>query len=186
MLSLPVSTPNLSSFCAGQYERLCVPDRMEVGEAITLLLKHVGMDASLAPAEVLKMASEIVERLDRLALAVDLAGVYIGEQRDPRAALERYRLDYDRHQDDLPQQESFYQLSSYQKTVWTVWDTTLEAVDVRYGKLHVRGLLTFLAHFDRGNIQDELFRLASLGLPGSWRSGYARATMIFLIGSRSS
>jgi hypothetical protein len=54
MLSLPVSTPNLSSFCAGQYERLCVPDRMEVGEAITLLLKHVGMDASLAPAEVLK------------------------------------------------------------------------------------------------------------------------------------
>lgn len=67
MLSLPVSTPNLSSFCAGQYERLCVPDRMEVGEAITLLLEHVGMDASLAPAEVLKMASEIVERLDRLA-----------------------------------------------------------------------------------------------------------------------
>jgi hypothetical protein len=67
MLSLPVSTPNLSSFCAGQYVRLCVPDRMEVGEAITLLLEHVGMDASLAPAEVLKMASEIVERLDRLA-----------------------------------------------------------------------------------------------------------------------
>jgi hypothetical protein len=54
MLSLPVSTPNLSSFCVGQYERLCVLDRMEVGEAITLLLKHVGMDASLAPAEVLK------------------------------------------------------------------------------------------------------------------------------------
>jgi hypothetical protein len=103
-----------------------------------------------------KWASEIVERLDRLA-----------NKRDPRAASERYRLDYDRHQDDLLQQESFYQLSSYQKKVWTVWDTTLEAIDVRYGKLHVRGLLTFLAHFDRGNIQDEVFRLASLGLPGS-------------------
>jgi hypothetical protein len=71
--------PQSKQLLRGQYERLLVPDRMEVGEAITLLLKHDGMDASLAPADMLKTASEIVERLDRLALAVDLAGVYIGE-----------------------------------------------------------------------------------------------------------
>lgn len=151
----------------GQYERLHVPDMMERGEAITLLLKHLNMDPRSAPAEVQETAGEIIERLGGLALAVDMVGAYIGDQPDRRVALQQYRFDYDRHKDTLLQQEPFYRLSSYEKTVWTVWDTTLETIERRYPKLHARDLLTFLAYFDRGNIQDELFRLASLGLPAA-------------------
>jgi tetratricopeptide (TPR) repeat protein len=164
--------PQSSQLLKGQIERLQV-GVMEEEEAITLLLKYLGTDAGFVAPEVHEAASKIVKRLGWLALAVDLAGAYIGEQPDRHAALQQYPADYDRHKDDLLQQESFCKLSAYEKSLWTVWNTTLDAIEARYRDMRipeekipkVRNLLTFLAHFDRGNIQDELFRLASLGYP---------------------
>ncbi|RHZ68735.1 hypothetical protein CDV55_107208 [Aspergillus turcosus] len=57
----------------------------------------------------------------------------------------QYLEDYDRHRDELLQMDDLRGLSPTEKTVWT-------------------STLTFLAHFKGAVIQDELFRLASLGM----------------------
>lgn len=54
---------------------------MEESEAIGLLLKHVDTDRVSATVEVQETARKIAECLGCLALAVDLAGAYISEQR---------------------------------------------------------------------------------------------------------
>jgi hypothetical protein len=55
----------------------------------------------------------------------------------------------------------------YKKTVWIAWETSLaslrEAED-RQAKIYPIQLLRFMILLDRANVQDELFRLASLGL----------------------
>ncbi len=140
---------------------------MEASEASTLLVRHLGWDYESVPDDVRELADNIVARLECLALAVDLAGAYIGERDDQKAALQRYLVDYDRHRDDLLRRGSFYGLSSYEKTLWTVWDTTLEAIERRFPEVHATLLLAFLSCFNRGCIQDELFRLASHGLPAA-------------------
>jgi len=156
--------PQSRQLLRGNYERLQV-GMMEKSEAISLLLKHVDTDQVSATAEVQETTHKIVERLGCLPLAVDLAGAYISEQENRDAALQQYLVEYEQHEDDLLQQESFRQLEPHEKTVWTVWDTTMDAIERRYPELHARDLLTLLAHFHRGLIQDELFRLASQGLP---------------------
>jgi tetratricopeptide (TPR) repeat protein len=147
---------------------------MEPVEARALLLKHVQDSGEPESSEVAALIDQVVGRLERLALAVDLAGAYVAEGMESAngyhtiddaliVVLRQYLVDYDRHQDDLLKHPSFYKLSSYNKTVWTVWDKSLATIETKYPKLHVNHLLTLLAYFDRGNIQDELFRLASVG-----------------------
>ncbi|OCK76289.1 TPR-like protein [Lepidopterella palustris CBS 459.81] len=138
-------------------------DIMEPSEAKALLLQHLDWDSHSAPLHVQHMSDEIVERLGYMALAVDLAGACISEDSDREVALEQYLADYSRHRDVLLRNDYFRGLSSYDKTVWTVWDTTLETIERRYPEVRPGRLLAFLAHFSRGVVYDELFRLASLG-----------------------
>ena len=150
-------------------ERLHV-DTMERSEARALLLQHLGQDFNLASDNVQEVSDAIVDRLGYLALAIDLAGAYIHEDfshdsSNQEAALKRYLANYGKHQDALLQSDYFKGLSPYDKTVWTVWDTTLETIERRHPEPRARLLLAFLAHFNREIIQDELFRLASLGFP---------------------
>jgi len=148
-------------------EKLCV-HTMEPSEA-KALLRHLNWDFNLAPASIQDISREIVDLLGCLALAVDLAGAYIHEDADKEdsnqeAALERYLVDYGRHQDALLRKDYYRGLSSYDKTVWTVWDTTLETIERRYPEVPAGLSLAFLARFNRQTIQSEMFRLASLGL----------------------
>jgi tetratricopeptide (TPR) repeat protein len=138
-------------------------DIMEPCEARTLLLQHLEWDPDSAPQDVQNFCDTIVERLGYLALAIDFAGAYIGNDSSQEAALKRYLADYGRHQDELLQSDYFRGLSTSDKTVWTVWDTTLEKIESRHPDVQPGLFLAFLAHFNRGIIQDELFRLASLG-----------------------
>jgi tetratricopeptide (TPR) repeat protein len=139
---------------------------MEPLEARELLLQHLKLDLDLMPEETLQDCDKIAEQLGYLALAVDLAGAYIGNDNDDdkREALRRYPADYEKHQDDLLQSEDFRGLSASDKTVWTVWDTTLEKIEQRHADLRPGLLLAFLARFSGKILHEELFRLASSGM----------------------
>ncbi|KAL8909884.1 MAG: hypothetical protein Q9171_004797 [Xanthocarpia ochracea] len=147
-------------------------DTLELLEARMLLLRHLRLDLEPVPQDIQEDCDKIAERLGYLALAIDLAGAYIGNETDQRQAPRQYLLDYARHRDDLLQSEHTRGLSASDKTVWTVWDTTLEKIERRYADLRPGWLLAFLARFSDGVVQDELFRLASLSISSVTREMY--------------
>jgi hypothetical protein len=105
-----------------------------------------------------------VRRLERLALAVDLAGAYIGNDVNQEGALAYYIADYDKHQDELLRSEGFRGLRPTDRTVWTVWNTTLDKLEKQHADLQPTVLLAFLARFKGSTVQDKMFRLAALGI----------------------
>ncbi|KAK0631939.1 hypothetical protein B0T14DRAFT_559678 [Immersiella caudata] len=132
-------------------------------EGVALLLQHLQLGAESASELIRQDCDKIAQRLGYLALAIDLAGAYIGNGSAPEHALSQYLADYDRHRDELLQMDGFQGLLPTQKTVWTVWDTTLEKIR-RDSRLQPELLLTFLAQFKGSIVEDELFRLACLGM----------------------
>ncbi|KJZ69751.1 hypothetical protein HIM_10862 [Hirsutella minnesotensis 3608] len=143
-------------------------DVMSRPEAATLLLHHLGLDIDVAPENIRTGSEEVVQELGNLALAIDLAGAYIGNERSrndrsPEQALMLYLEDYKVHRDELLQMDMLRGLRPTEKTVWTVWDTTLRTIARDHTHLEPGLLLTFLAHFKGTIIQDEMFRLAALG-----------------------
>ncbi|KAH8891610.1 hypothetical protein GQ53DRAFT_823630 [Thozetella sp. PMI_491] len=145
-------------------EKIQIGD-MSSEEATTLLLHYLGGHADEYSEAVTLRCKEVVHSLGYLALAVDLAGAYIGADSDPATALTQYLEDFITHRDELLQMDAFRGLKPTEKTVWTVWDTTLEKIRRDNPNLHPDRLLTLLAHFKGTIIQDEIFRLASLSMP---------------------
>lgn len=145
-------------------------DAMEPEEAVRLVLNY--FDGSVRPENGCRiLVEEITECLDRLALAIDLAGarvqVDVENGDDLATALRRYLTDYRRYQGKLLRDEEFARVSTYKKTVWTAWETSLASlrkVEDSQPDIFPIQLLSFITMLDRANVQDELFRLASLGL----------------------
>ncbi|KAF1922859.1 uncharacterized protein M421DRAFT_338260 [Didymella exigua CBS 183.55] len=138
---------------------------MESLEAKTLLLRHLKLEVSIAAEDILVDCNKIAEKLGYLPLAVDLAGAYIGRsKKDPIRALRQYLVDYDKQHDYLLKDTRFCDSSASEKTVWTVWSTTLKRIEQNHADLRPDLLLAFLARFRSGVVQDELLRLASLSL----------------------
>ncbi|KAK4164656.1 putative kinesin light chain, partial [Cladorrhinum sp. PSN259] len=133
-------------------------------EGVALLLQHLQLSAESASEAIRCDCDKIAQRLGYLALAIDLAGAHISNDSAPKRALSQYLADYDRHRDELLQMDGFKGLLPTQKTVWTVWDTTLEKIRREYSGLQPELLLTFLARFKGSIVQDELFRLACFGM----------------------
>ena len=133
-------------------------------EARAVLLQHLQWESDSVPSHVQQHCDGIVDRLGNLALAVDLVGAYIGNEADQETALAQYLEDYGKHQDDLLQRDYFRGLSETDKTVWTVWDKTLDRIQILEPKARPHLLLAFFARFRGSIVQDELLRLASLGL----------------------
>jgi hypothetical protein len=82
-------------------------------------------------------------------------------------ALRQYLTDYRRYQDKLLRDEEFARVSMYKKTVWTAWETSLASlrkVEDSQPDIYPIQLLSFATMLDQANVQDELFRLASVGL----------------------
>ncbi|OQV09646.1 Tetratricopeptide repeat-containing protein [Cladophialophora immunda] len=149
-------------------------------EARTLLKAHVRLTVGSGWEQELEgmddLCDLVVGRLGCLALATELAGLYLSDQLSHflndtnvmkseafRRVFRQYLDDFERHQDELLQGKPFQRLSSYQKTVWTVWDTSLAAIEKQFPQSHTNQMLTFLAQFDRGQVEKEMFRLASDG-----------------------
>lgn len=137
---------------------------MSPSEAKTLLLRRLQWGMESAPQKIQQGCQEVVQRLGRLALAVDLAGAYIGNEPNQEMALMQYVEDYDKRKDDLLQDSRLRGLLPTEKTVWTVWNTTFEKLEKDYACFLPTVLLAFLARFKGNIIQDEMFYLASLGM----------------------
>jgi hypothetical protein len=137
-------------------------------EGAALLLRHLRMDSQSAPEGVRHGCEEVAEKLGHLALAIELAGAYIGNHSTPPStpeqALLRYIEDYDKHRDEVLRRDDSRGLLPTQKTVWTVWNTTLDKITTEHAHLQPVLLLTFLAQFKGTVVQDEMLRLASLGM----------------------
>src|SRR3569833_3118521 len=108
---------------------------MSALEGVALLLQPQRLDAKSAPEDIRQNCDKVAQRLGYLALAIDLAGAYISSDSAPEQALSQYLEDYDRHRDDLLQMDDFQGLRP-----------------------------TVLAQFIGSIVQDEMFRLASLGM----------------------
>ncbi|KAJ5393627.1 uncharacterized protein N7487_011268 [Penicillium crustosum] len=139
-------------------------DVMSPREARLVLLRHLSDDINLLPKSVQNDCDEVANKLGYLPLALDLAGAYIGNSIAPEQSVRQYLEDYMKHRDELLQMNHLRGLSPTERTVWTVWDTTLEKIETEYTQLQPGLLLTFLAHFQGTIVQDEMFRLASLGM----------------------
>ena len=145
-------------------------DAMEPEEAVRLVSNY--FEEPLWPEDgCLALVEEITECLDRLALAMDLAGarvqVDVENGDDLATALRQYLTDYKRRQDELLQDDEFARTSTYKKTVWTAWETSLASLrelEDSQSNVYPVQLLSFVTLLNRTNVQDELFRLASLGL----------------------
>jgi tetratricopeptide (TPR) repeat protein len=148
----------------GGCEEVCV-NTLEPLEARALLLRRLEWDLDPVLQDIQDDCDKIAQQLGYLALAIDLAGAYIHNDADQRQTLRRYPAIYEKHRDDRLQSEEFRGLLPSDKTVWTVWDTTLKKIEKRYAKLRPDLMLAFLARFKGVVVQDELFRLASLAIP---------------------
>ncbi|KAF2152460.1 TPR-like protein [Myriangium duriaei CBS 260.36] len=142
----------------GGCERLQV-HTMEDTESRALLLRHLKLDADAVPRDVLEDCDKVAAELGHLALAIDLAGAYVAN--DDERSLKRYLTDYARHKDEMLQEKWFRGLRTTDKTVWTVWDTTLERIEKQYPELRPGLVLAFLSQFIGSVVQDELLRVAS-------------------------
>ncbi|KAK6427935.1 hypothetical protein LTR95_015930 [Oleoguttula sp. CCFEE 5521] len=127
-------------------------EEMSEDEARTLLLNAVSEDSRSASDELLSITTQVVNTLDRLALAVDLAGARIGSNMD---------------EDRLLRSREYIEATEYDQTVWTVWEASLASlheVEQRDTSIRPIDFLALLTCLDRANIQTEMFRLASDGM----------------------
>jgi hypothetical protein len=145
---------------------------MDPMEAKTLLVGHLKLEVNTAPDDVLAACDKIAKELGHLPLAVDLAGAHIGNDVDPIMSLGQYLADYEKQQDFLLESKSFCDSSASDKTVWTVWSTTIKRIEERHASLRPGLLLAFLARFEFEIVPDEMLRRASLGLPSAMKWMY--------------
>jgi hypothetical protein len=83
---------------------------MSEDEANTLLLRPLRWSVESVSEKIQDGSDAVVRRLGRLALAVDLAGAYIGNDVNQESALAHYVADYDKHQDELVRSEGSREL----------------------------------------------------------------------------
>ena len=156
------SRDNLSTVLVPDLQRVEVGE-MTPAEATKLLPRHLRLGDSASEC-VRQGCDQVAHRLGYLALAIDLAGAYIGNDPAPEQALGEYLSDYEKHRDKLLQSTYFQGLRATEKAVWTVWDTTLDKIEKDHADEQPGLLLTLLAHFKGTIVQDEMFRPAALGI----------------------
>ncbi|ETN44019.1 uncharacterized protein HMPREF1541_10884 [Cyphellophora europaea CBS 101466] len=151
-------------------------DSMQSSEAYTLLVKRMRVKSRHVSAENGELVDAIAQRMGCLALAVDMAGAVLADEIDRahggspdlipvetvHKVLQQYLQDFDAHRDDMLRYSQRDELSDYQKTVWTLWDTSFGALQ-KAGHSRALEYLILMAHLDSGTAHHELFRLASVG-----------------------
>ncbi|KAK3613969.1 hypothetical protein LTR22_027940 [Elasticomyces elasticus] len=155
----------------GRRSEVVEVEEMNPDEACSLLLTAIDEDRSSASEELLALSTRIVDMLDRLALAFDMAAARSGSDVDggneTHSAMHRYLTDFQRHQDKLLQSKEFVEAAHYDQTVWSVWEaslTSLRSIEDRESLIQPVAFLTLLTFLNLANIQTELFRLASGGM----------------------
>jgi hypothetical protein len=153
-------------------------DQMDTDEARKLLFSIVNLPGGeldeldtanqVLPEQLTPFVDQVVTRLDRLPFAVDLAGAAIKTDIDgncdPVAAFEQWLKDFDEKTDLFLKSDKPPHIHRYDKTVWTVWNTTLDRIRNIEEEDKCLGLLKIMSFLDRTCIQTEAFSLASQGL----------------------
>lgn len=131
--------------------------RLHDSEARELLVRR--LDKSIISSRnALKSSSDILAILDNCPLAIDSLGLHIANCSNPAAALESFPFDFRNHgQEMLGTPRPGY----YARTITTVWDHALNTI----GELNSSSgnILDFVAFFGDEGLEDEIFRLATLG-----------------------
>ncbi|KAK3613168.1 hypothetical protein LTR56_028036 [Elasticomyces elasticus] len=135
----------------GRRSEVVKVEEMNPDEACLLLLTAIDEDRSSASEELLALSTRIVDMLDRLALALDLAAARIGSDVDggneTHSTMHRYLTDFQRHPDKLLQSKEFVEAAHYDQTVWTVWEaslTSLRSIEDRESFIQPVAFLTLL------------------------------------------
>lgn len=148
-------------------------DRMEVEEAIALVL-----DRFTIPPHQDQLCRQLVEEVARClhcnALATDLAAarikVAVEDGEDLVAALRGYLSDYRYNRKKLLRDQDFANTDGHVGAVRTACAVSLSSLRKTYNSrsnVFPSELLSFMTFLDQAGAQDELFRLASLGLEES-------------------
>ena len=113
-------------------------DRMDVEECKALLARCMEIDISQASLGLTSCLEKLANRLQHLALALDLAGARIRDDMDNQdsgdntdtedpviSAVEQYLVDLEEHAKSVLSDSD---LSTNRKTVWSVWETILSSL----------------------------------------------------------
>ena len=140
-------------------------DEMEEADAITLLLKASGLDAS---AEHNRVAKSIVTELGCIPLAVDQAGAYIEAG---RCSIDKYLQQFSLHRQTLMTDATFRGASNYNQTVYGTWDLSFKEIKKRASGQFSAGdvqaahaailILQICAFYHHDNISKDIFRSAA-------------------------
>jgi hypothetical protein len=143
---------------------------MSENEALELLFKSAGVTRSPLDGSVVRLqphdklsqdALDIVNRLGKLALAVDLAGAYIGQRAGYQEDFSLYLQDLRRSSVEILAKVPAVRQDNYSETIITVWETSFDAVK-KTNPLSAQ-LLNLFTFFDRTHLDDRLFHAASMG-----------------------
>lgn len=122
-------------------------------EAQSLLLRYLGLNTIGLPKAVQKLSHRICQALHWSPLAIHLAGTQlrlesINEYTDisiTEGLLNKFLKDIQLHEDDIFKAETIKGLSSYDLTLYTVLDSSLNAIDHNFPNTHSRQFLEFIA-----------------------------------------
>ena len=117
-------------------------DSMGVDEAKALLAQCMDINLSQAHEKIVSLLEQLSKYLDGIALALNLAGARIRDGMENKlglddtdveavatAALEQYFIDFEEHKSSVLADAEQSSVSSYKKTIWTVWETVLASLE---------------------------------------------------------
>lgn len=123
-------------------------DMLKPHDAKELLLKRSSVKSKLSNEEDVA-ATDIVQQLGYLPLAIDQAGAYIQAR---KTSFKDYRTLYEKQQQSLLGYRSKF--SKYQKTVYTTWELSFQKIEAETPE--VAELLLLLCQYDGSNISDKM------------------------------
>jgi hypothetical protein len=148
-------------------------DAMTNHESVSLLLNAIDVNFVVMGDDTKALLETTVECLDKLTLAIDLAGRRIynaararqgsggsdGEE-SLKITLREYLNNLRLHRIELLKDIEFTRTTSYQKTIWTAWEISLDSLR-RFERYHPEPLLYLMTQLNGTCIQADLFRHAS-------------------------
>jgi tetratricopeptide (TPR) repeat protein len=138
----------------GSYEL----EEMELGDAVTLLLRASGVEDATADI-VREKAAPIATTLGCLALAIVQAGAYI---RNGFCSIDEYCDIYSSHRERLLRHLPVQKRSDYKYSVYTTWEVSIEAVERLSSEASVNAIelirIFCFLHYDK--ITEDIFERA--------------------------
>jgi hypothetical protein len=154
---------------------ICV-NAFEYEEAVSLLQRFAEAASDCFAEATISVATDLFLDLESFPLAIAMAGARIRDDvsngQSAKEAMLTFQNDFKKHAAFLSRQPSLGRMSSYQKTMWTIWDSTMELFERNFPHSNSSMLALFLAslnheanQFSWPTIPSFWFRLAADGLP---------------------